>query len=132
MANKSDLAANTEANALAPLMNSGTIKFYAGPQPVNANTALSGNTLIATLTFSATAFGAAVGGVLTANAITPGTAIATGTIMFARIFKSDGTTVVMDVPVSTSGAEINLATTNIVTGNPVSITSYTHTIPEVG
>lgn len=128
--NLSDTAANAEANAFAPLCNSGTINLYSGTQPVNANTALSGNTLLATLTFNATAFGAASASVLTANAIVSGTAAATGTATFARFLESNGTTVVCDVSVGTSGAGINLNTTSIVTGGLVSITSYTHTVTE--
>jgi hypothetical protein len=127
----SDTAANAEANALAPLLNSGLIEFFTGTQPANANTALSGNTLLATLTFGSTAFGAAAAGVITANAIASGTAVATGTATFARLYESNGTTVVMDLPVGTSGAAINLNTTSIVTGGLVSITSYTHTVTEV-
>lgn len=97
---------------------------------MNANTALSSNTLLATLTFGATAFGSAAAGVITANAITSGTAVATGTATFARLYKTDGTTVVGDVTVGTSGAGINLNTTSIVTGGLVSITSFTLTVTE--
>lgn len=130
IANLSNTSANAEANALAPLMNTGVIKIFDGTQPVNANTALSGNTLLATLTFGNPAFGSAAAGVLTANAITSGTAVATGTATFARVYESDGTTVVMDCAVGTSGAYINLNTTSIVTGGLVSITSWTHTVTE--
>lgn len=130
IANLSDTAANAEANALASLLNGGFIEFYTGTQPANANTALSGNTLLATLTFGNPAFGAAAAGVITANAIASGTAAATGTATFARLYKSDGTTVVMDVTVGTSGAGINLNTTSIVTGGLVSVTSFTHTVTE--
>ena len=112
-------------------MNSGTILLYSGTQPVNANAALSGNTLLATMTFGATAFGAATaGGIITANPITSGTGVATGTASFARIFKSDATTVVMDIQVGTSGAGLNLNTTSIVTGATVSCSSLTYTVTE--
>jgi hypothetical protein len=130
IANLSDTAANAEANALAPLCDSGTINIYAGTQPANANTALSGNTLLVTLTFSSTAFGSPSGGVLTANAITSGVAVGTGTATFARILESDGETVVMDVTVGISGAGINLATTAIVAGATVPITGLTFTVTE--
>lgn len=129
-ANLSDTSANAEANALAPLLNTGTIKIYSGTQPVNANTALSGNTLLATLTFGSTAFGSSALGVITANAITNGTAVATNTATFARLFESDGTTVVMDITVGTSGAGLNLNTTSIVSGATVSCSSFTHTVTE--
>jgi hypothetical protein len=128
--NLSDTAANAEANALAPLMNSGLIEFYSGTQPVNANTALSGSTLLATCTFSATAFGSAASGVITANAITNGTAVATGTATFARIYESNGTTVVMDCSVGTSGTVIIIGTTSIVSGATVSVTSCAFTVTE--
>lgn len=128
--NLSDNSANTEANALAALMNGGTIQFYSGTQPVNANTALSGNTLLATCTFGNPAYGSAANGILTANAITQGTAVATGTATFARLFKSDGTTVVLDCTVGTSGAGINLNTTSIVSGGLVQVTALTYTVTE--
>lgn len=130
ISNLSDAAANAEANALAPLLNGGFIEFYTGTQPANANTALSGNTLLATLTFGNPAFGAAAGGVITANAIANGTAVATGTATFARLYKSDGSSVVMDVTVGTSGAGINLNTTSLVTGGLVSVTAYSHSVTE--
>ena len=130
--NWSDTAANAQALAVAPLCNSGLINLYSGPQPANANTAIGGsNTLLATLTFGSTAFGAPAAGVLTANAITPGTAVASGTATFARIFESNGTTVVGDVQVQVgSGGGINLNNANIVSGNPVSISALTLTITE--
>lgn len=112
------------------MFNNGFIEFYTGTKPANANTALSGNTLLATLTFGATAWGSAVAGVLTANPITSGTAVATGTATFARMYKSDGTTVLGDVDVATSGAGINLNSTSIVLGALVAVSSLTWTIPE--
>jgi glutamate synthase domain-containing protein 3 len=130
IANISDTAANAEANALAPLMNSGTIVILSGAQPANANTALAGNTVLATLTFSATAFGGAVAGVITANAITSGVAANTGTATFARIYESNGSTVVMDITVGTSGSGLNLATTSIVAGATVSCSSFAYTVTE--
>jgi len=112
-------------------MNTGTIVILSGTQPVNANTALSGNTTLATLTFGSTAFGSAAASAITANAITSGTAAATGTATFARIYKSDATTVVMDITVGTSGAGLNLNTTSIVTGATVSCSSFVHTVTEL-
>lgn len=131
IANLSDTAANAEANALAPLCNSGTIKIYSGPQPLNANTDLvGGNTLLATLTFGSTAFGAAAGGVITADAITPGTIVANGTASFARIFESDGVTVVMDVPLGTFNAAIIFNTLSFVEGATVSISACVFNVTE--
>lgn len=86
------------ADAVTARCNSGKIRAYNGTPPANANTALSGNTQLAEMTFGATAFGAASNGVATANAITPdSSADATGSPSFIRVFESDGTTVVFDM-----------------------------------
>ncbi len=111
-------------------MDAGLILIYSGTKPVNANTAIGVQTLLVTLTFNATAFGAAASGVITANAITGGTAVANGTATFARIFETDTTTVVADVDVGTSGAGINLTTTTISIGDAVTISAWTHTVTE--
>lgn len=125
---RTNLAANTGLDAETALLNSGKLKIYSGTQPATGDTALSGNTLLATLTFNATAFGAASGAIATANAITSETnAPNTGTATFARLFKSDGTTAVMDCSVGTSGADITLPTVSITAGDTVAISSFTLT-----
>lgn len=107
----------------------GYIEIRSGTRPVNANSAATG-TLLATLTFSDPAFGAAnTSGVATASAITSDTsADATGTATWARVFDSNGATV-MDLSVGTSGADINLDSVSIVAGGTVSITAMTVTMP---
>ena len=121
-----DATVNAQANALAALCNGGLIRVYDGAQPATADTALSGNTLGVTLTFGNPAFPAAVGGLLTANAITPGTAVANITPTFARIFKSDGTTVIMDVSAGATGANLLLGA--FTAGTLVGATSFTHDV----
>ncbi|MCX6630917.1 MAG: hypothetical protein NTW28_25160, partial [Candidatus Solibacter sp.] len=129
----SDAAANAAANAVAALANSGYLKFYTGSQPANANTALSGQTLLATLTFSATAFGNAAAGVATANAIGADTsADASGTATWFRVLKSDGTSVVFDGTVGTSGCNLNMNSNVISAGASVSGTALTYSILEAG
>ena len=100
------------------------IKLYTGTQPANANTALSGNTLLVTLTIAGS-FGTDSNGTLTFSTVTDGTAVASGTATFFRIYKSDGTTVVMDGSVGTSSADLVLNTTTIATNDTVAITSGT-------
>jgi hypothetical protein len=100
------------------------IRLYNGTQPANANTAISTQTLLVTLTISG-AFGTDSNGTLTLGSVTNGTAGASGTADFFRIFKSDGTTVVMDGSVGTSGADLNLNTTTVASGQTVSITAGT-------
>ncbi len=121
-----DATVNAQANALAALCDGGVIKIYDGAQPATADTAMSGNTLGVTLGFSATAFSPANSGVLTANAITPGTAVASITPTFARIFKSDETTVVMDV--SAGATNSNMTIGAFTAGTVVSVVSFTHDV----
>lgn len=121
-----DATVNAQADALAAMCNGGLIRVYNGTQPATANTALSGNTLGVTLTLGNPAFPPAVGGLLTANAITPGNAVADITPTFARIFRSDGTTVVMDVSAGATGANLLLGA--FTTGTLVGATSFTHDV----
>ena len=100
------------------------IHLYTGTQPANANTALSGNTLLVALTIAG-GFGTDSNGTLTLGTVSPNTAVAAGTATFFRITKSDDTTVVMDGSVGTSGADLNLNTTTINLNDTVSITSGT-------
>ncbi len=126
----SQLGGSTMIAALGALANSGTLVIYSGTQPTNPDTGLSGNTALATFTFNASAFGAAsqvsnteqIAASLVAGTVS---ASATGAATFARVYKSDGTTVVADLTVGTSGADINLNSTSITSGGNVTITSLT-------
>jgi hypothetical protein len=121
-----DATVNAQATSLSTLCNSGLIRVYDGTQPATADTALAGNTLGVTLTFNATAFGAPSGGVLTANAIASGVAVASITPTFARILKSDGTTVVMDVSAGAAGANLTLGA--FTSGTTVTCSSFVHDV----
>ena len=121
---------NEMLDSIRDNFNSGKLRIYSGTRPTDADTALSGNTLLAELTFGATAFPASSGGVLTANAITSDSAADnTGTASFARCFESDGTTAICDMSVGTSGTEVILNTTSIVAAAVVSCSSFTITNP---
>ena len=100
------------------------IHLYTGTQPANANTALSGNTLLVALTIAG-GFGTDSNGTLTLGTVTDGTAVATGTAEFFRITKSDNTTVIMDGSVGVSGCDLNLNNTSIATTQVVGISSGT-------
>ena len=100
------------------------INLYNGTQPANANTAISTQTLLVTLTISGS-FGTDSNGTLTLGSVSNGTAVASGNADFFRIFKSDGTTVVMDGSVATSDADLVLNNTSIATGQVVSISAGT-------
>lgn len=121
-----DATVNGQATSLSTLCNSGLIRLYDGTQPATADTALGAQVLGVTLTFNATAFGAPSGGVLTANAITSGVAVATITPTWARILKSDGTTVVMDVSAGAAGANLTIGA--FTSGTTVTCSSFVHDV----
>ena len=127
----SDRAANAEADALASLADNGYLRIYSGSQPADANTPLSGQTLLAELRFGSPAFGPALGGVITAFPLSAETdAPATGNASWFRVLASDGTTVLYDGSVGTSNADLTMPTVNIVQHAEVSISSLTHRVTE--
>jgi hypothetical protein len=125
----SNLCVNGEADFIGVAADSGYIRIYDGAQPTNADTAVGAQVLLAELRFGADAFPAASAGVLTANAITSdASADATGTAAWARILKSDGTSVLMDGTVGTSSANVVINSVAISAGAAVSCSSLTITI----
>ncbi len=125
----SSTAVNAQADALSDLLDNGYLRIYDGTQPANANTAVSTQVLLAELRFNATAAPAASAGTLTMSAITQdSSANATGTATWFRALKSDGSTVVFDGSVGTSGCDINLGSTAITSGSSVGVTSMTFTV----
>jgi hypothetical protein len=126
----SNAAANAALDALCALLNGGTLKLYTGTQPATPNTALTDQVLLATLTFGAPAFGAAVDGVATANAITKDSdADFTGAATWFRAASSAGAAEV-DGSVGTSGCDVNMATVSVVQHAEISITSMQITMPK--
>lgn len=124
-----DATVNAQADALSDLLDNGYLRIYDGTQAATADTAVGAQVLLAELRFNATAAPAASGGVLTFNAITAdSSANATGTASWFRCLKSDGTTVVMDGSVGTATANMILGTTSIVSGQTVSVTSFSHDV----
>lgn len=127
-------AASAAADAVVDLCDAGagaaTLRIYDGTPPATADTALSGNTLLAQLTMSDPAFGAASNGVATASAITSdSSADATGTASFFRILDSNAVVIIQGT-VGTATADLVLNTTSIVAGATVSVTSLTYTQPK--
>lgn len=123
-------AANAALDGWKTLLNGGKLRIYSGTQPATASTAISGNTLLAELTFNATAFGASSNGVATANSITPVTAAATGTATWFRALDSGGVDVtdnVYDGTVGTATSDLIINSTAIQSGAQVSVTSLTLT-----
>lgn len=122
------LSTTTRNNMLdeitAAIGSSGLLRIYDGSRPATGGTA---TTLLAELALSATAAGAASGGVLTFSAISDDTsANATGTATWFRITTSGGTAVI-DGSVGTSGADLNFNSVSFVSGGTVSVSSLTIT-----
>ena len=111
----------------------GTLVMYDGSVPADADTALSGNNVLATLTFSDPAFGAAgdntPGALATASAITSDTSANAGTATFARIFDSNSL-IVLQCSVGTTGEDINLNSVIFSAGQTVALTSLTVEVEE--
>lgn len=128
----SNAAASVGADAICALLNTGFLRIYDGTQPTNADTAIGAQVLLAELRFNASAFGAAASGVAAAAAITQdSSADASGTAAWFRALKSDGTTVVFDGSVGTSGANLNLNSVAISAGAAVSVSSFSFTQSKV-
>lgn len=122
-------AANIKADAWATAMNAGLIRIYQGAKPATANTALGGALLLGELTFGNPAFGAAVNGLLTANAITKdSSADNSGTAQFYRLFQSDGTTPMGDgtCGLTGSGSDLEMPNTAITASGEITCTGFTH------
>jgi hypothetical protein len=112
---------NAMADAAVDLVDGGTGAGYIEIQT-------SGDVEVATLPFSATAFGGSSSGTATAAAITSDTSATGGTAAQASIFDGDDTKL-WENTVGTSGAEINLTTLTIGAGVTVSMSAYTFTMP---
>jgi hypothetical protein len=119
-------------NAVTALLNSGFLNIYTGSQPA-LNGSITG-TLLASLTFSATAFPSATAsaGTVTATANSIGNAIAasTGTAGYFALLASNDSTVVATGSVGLSGADLNLSTLSITAGQTVSCSSFLITMAE--
>ena len=114
----------TGTEGVAVQIGGGTLIIYAGTPPTGPNESLSGNTALATFTFSASGSqGSPSGGIMDiAFAATTVTAAATGTATFFRISDDVGPNALIQGSVGTSGADFNLSSTSISMGDSVTIT----------
>jgi len=109
------------ANAVDGGTGAGILTIYDGTRPATGGTATNA---LSQHTMSDPAFGTPSSGSMTANAIGSATASATGTATWARITDSAGTFVCdMDVGATGSGAELELDSTSITSGQTVNINS---------
>ena len=122
---------NAACNAIVDLLDVGgvgSIQIRTGAQPANVGDAASG-TLLGTLGFSATAFGAAATGVATAAAISSDTsADASGTAGHARFLNGDGS-INSDADCAQGSGTVNFDNSVVVSGGIIAISSMTVTVP---
>ena len=108
-------ARNGLADELGAQFDGGEIRVYSGTRPAGPDTALSGNTLLVTMTFADPAFFPASGGIAAAHTITGGTGVADGTATFARLVDSSSNAVA-DVSVGVGTGELQLSTLTVSIG----------------
>lgn len=109
----------------------GTIKFYTGSQPADADSTPAG-TLLASLALAATAFGNAdtSGTATLAGVPRTGTASATGTAGCFSIVSGGGSIVMQGSVTGTGGGgDIVLDNPALVSGQAVQVASFTYTHP---
>lgn len=128
----SNLARTAMIDALVDLIDAGsppgTLVIRTGTAPTNTTDADTG-TLLATLTFSATAFGAGSSGVATAASITSDSSVDnTGTAGYFRIKNAAGT-VIAQGTCGVSGADINFDSVSFIAAGTCAITSLVLTMP---
>lgn len=118
-------ARNAAVDAVCSQLNvngPGKINLYTGAKPATPSDGTSaGNTLLASFTLGNPAFAAALTGQANINAVASVTAVGTGTATWFRA-QTANSSGVFDGSVGTSGAELNLSSTSVVTGGTVSIT----------
>lgn len=111
--------------------NAGTgsiLRFYSGTRPTTVAGPITG-TLLAQLSIAG-ALGTISAGVLTVGTITgDSSANNSGLATHFRLWKSDGTTAVLDGTIGLAGtvADIQLSSVNIVAGQPVQMSAWTIT-----
>ena len=142
MAKLTNRAAKAAADAVADLsevgttFSSGRIVFYDGTEPADADTALSGNTVLSTVVLLNPAFGNASDASPGADvaALTPisDTNIATGgTVSFARWKDRDGDDIGQyTVGVTGSGKDIIVNSVTFVAGETLEVLSFVPHFPE--
>jgi hypothetical protein len=115
----STAARNAACNAIVDLLDGGTIEMQTAADAV-----------VATLTFGTPAYGNAVDGVATANAITADDDTAAGTVTKAVLKNSaDETIMTLTVSLPAGTGDIRLSSVTYNAGDTLGLSSLTHTQP---
>jgi hypothetical protein len=104
--------------------NAALLRIYTGPKPAKG-AAISTQTLLAAFTLGSPIAPASVGGVWSPTLPANTNAVATGTAVWYRVVKSDGTTFCWDG--DCAAGDLVLNTNNITSGLQLSMTSWSQT-----
>lgn len=118
-----------QANLIAAALKDGFIDVYDGAQPESPEVEVGSRKLCVTLRFGSPAFMPSEKGVISAYPIQQGRILETiNPATWARCYRSDHKTPVMDVSVGTKDANIIVPTTHMVTGVTMGISSFLHSV----
>lgn len=123
-----DAARNRQADSIGDDFNNATLKMYTGTQPA-AGAAATG-TLLVTMTLSADAMAGSAAGVASKSGTWSGTPTDTGTAGWFRVESATGGRWYDGAITATGGGgEIELISTSVNSGIPVTVSSFTITQP---
>lgn len=127
----SNFVISDQANIMAAHLDDGYIDVFDGVKPVSTEAEITSQKRCVSLRFGKPAFMPADKGVITANPIASGVAFADAMpVTWARLYKADHKTVVMDVTAGAKSGQFNivLPTDRIVKGITVTCTSFIHSV----
>ena len=122
----SNTTVNAQASVFAALCDDGFLRLYDGIQPTTAEEAITTQRLGVIIKFGTPAFSEPVNGLITSNPMTAGIAIKSIEPTWARVFKSDGATVVGDF--SAGDVDANAIIGAFTIGTTVNCTSFSHQV----
>jgi len=124
----SQAACDAALDASLALANGGKITIYDGAQPESPDAPVTTQNELVTLGLESPAAEPTAGGTATMNAVTQGTAAATGTASWFRVYSSAGAPV-WDGSVGDGAADLNFPSTAFVAGSQYGISGWTVSRP---
>ena len=119
---------NARADAITTNVgNAGKLRIYAGAIPADPGTALTSQALLVEETTASPFAAGAADGVLSPTAPSQVNVGTSGTASFYRVYKSDGTTCVIQDTCGISAAGMVLNTITLTAGGPVLVNSWSVT-----
>jgi hypothetical protein len=119
---------NKQCSIVADLLHDGFMDFYDGIQPSGPETTLDDQVYFGSVRF--TGFTEPSGGVMHAFEITDGVSIESGTITWARLFRADHRTAVMDMSVGERDANIIVRSSTVERGATIQCASFEYEVPK--